>query len=172
MKIKMKMNNIYIIILLILIVIVSLSFTINKNKEGFYTSDNITSATTKLNEVLSNNLEQLKTVISDLTNQKYQISVNEVINVLNVEYGPDSKLGLPENLSTDTYLKTQIKNINTLQVNLNNINKKIDSLFETIKIDLIDINSGNTDTYNLLDAINKVSLDIKKTSTALSQIPP
>ncbi len=170
---KNTLNNLnnYFLLFLLLIIIVVLFFSIKTNKEG-YTSDNITTATTKLNEILTNNLEQLKTVINELTNQKYQLSMNDVINTLNAEYGPDSKLNSPENSNTDVYLKQQIKNINYLHTNFNNINKKVDKLFENIKVDIVDITTEKIETYNLLDAINKLSLDIKKTSNALSQIPP
>jgi hypothetical protein len=166
-------KNPYILSFILFIVIVIFYFLMKtmKTKEG-YTTDNISTATSKLNEILTSNLEQLKTVINDLSNQKYQLSMNEVLNTLNAEYGPDSKLSSPENSSTDAYLKQQIKNINYLQSNFNNINKKIDSVFENVKVDMVDIVTEKIESYNLIDAINKISLDIKKTSNSLSQIPP
>jgi hypothetical protein len=143
----------------------------NIKKEGFYTSDNITNASTKLNEILTGSLDQLKTITTDLTNQKYQLSINDVINSLNSEYGPDSKITTPENVLADTYLKSQLKKLSILQTNINNINKNIDTLFDGVRIELVDLDTGAAETYSLLASINKLSDDIKKTSTALSQIP-
>jgi hypothetical protein len=168
----MKKSKINYYLILFLIFIIFIFLFLNINKEGFYTSDNITSASTKLNDTLSNNLEQLKTVISDINNQKYQLSISEVVNILNSEYGPDTKLNLPENEVTNNYIKQQIKIINNIQYNLNEINKIIDHLFEYSKINIKEVDSDITTSYSLLDAINKISKDVKNASNALSQIPP
>jgi hypothetical protein len=168
---KYKFNKSYFFIFLFIIIIVTLFFYVKTNKEG-YTSDNITTASGKLNEILTDNLEQLKTVINDINTQKYQLSMSEVINALNNEYSSDNKLNLPENAVTDNYLKKQIKDINYLQSNMTNINKRIDSLFESIKVDMVDLSTERIETYDLLEALNKISLDIKKASNSLSQIPP
>ncbi len=166
-----KGNNKLLLYSLIFIILVLLFLSFRMNQEGFYTSDNITNATSKLNEILNSNLEPLKTILTDLTNQKYQLSINDVVNILNNEYSTDSKITSPENVMADTYLKNQLKNLTVLQTNINNINNKINTLFDTVKIEIVNLDSGSTETYSLLAAINKLSDDIKKMSSSLSQIP-
>ena len=166
----MKKNNNFLYFLL-LIILTALAYSFYINREGFYTSDNINNATTSLNDLLTGNLEQLKTIISDLSNQKYKLSISGVINTLNEEYTPDSKINTPELYSANSYLKNELNNLAILQKNINNINKKIDSLFEGTKIEITDMNTQVNETYGLTEALNKLSLDIKKITTSLSQIP-
>jgi predicted PurR-regulated permease PerM len=166
-----KRNNKLLLYFLFFIILLVLFFLFRKKKEGFYTSDNITISITKLNEILNDNLEQLKIILTDLTNQKYQLSINEVINNLNNEYSKDSKITNPENVMADIYVKNQLKNLTILQTNINNINNSINTLFNTVKIENVNLDTGVTETYSLLAAINKLSDDIKKISSSLSQIP-
>lgn len=165
----MKKNNfLYFLIILILLV---LFYSIYFNREGFYTSDNITNSVNTLNELLSGNLEQLKTTVNDLMNQKYKLSISEIINMLNSEYGENSKLNEPEYSTTNSYLKNEINNITIIQQNINNINNKIDKIFEGVRVEIVNIDTQENETYSLSEALNKLSLDIKKTSNSLSQIP-
>lgn len=163
-------KNIFLYFLLILILL-ALMYSLYFNREGFYSSDNITNAVTSLNDLLSGNLEQLKSTVNDLINQKYKLSISEIINILNGEYGENSKLNDPEYSTTNSYLKNQINNVTILQKNINNINNKIDNIFEGTRVELINIDTQINETYSLPEALNKLSLDIKKVSDSLSQIP-
>jgi hypothetical protein len=162
---KDKTNIVLFLVLFIFIIIIS-SFVFNRNFEGFYSNNSITSAKGTLNDLISTQLNSISTSLKDISTNKYNLDITSAIGNLGEEMKGSSG-------NAQAYISKKKIELSNLQKNMNNINKILSLIPSNITVEQIVLldDSKSLKRYNILDAIDALNTQLKTMVNDLSEIP-
>jgi hypothetical protein len=160
----MRKENIY--MFLVVILLLSIVSGILFNREGFYSNNSTSSAKASINDLLSNQLTTATTTLNDMSSNKYNLDITSVISNLNEEMKNSSNV-------TRNFIKTKKDELSSIQKNMNRINEQFTKFSTGTTVEqLISPSDPNSlKKIPIIDAIDRINSALRRISNELSEIP-
>jgi hypothetical protein len=138
-------------------------------REG-YTDSYINSTIESITEVKGNigkNLNNIKDLTG--TNTGTSVTIDLMSSLEQIQTGITSYKDM--NAVTLTAINNEKNNLVAIQNNIVNIRKKLKEVLESVNVSIIPLNSRNQTTLSLVEAMNRITVDLNTVSANLNKIP-
>ena len=138
-------------------------------REGY--TDSYINSTIESITVVKGNIGKNLINIKDLTgtNTGTSATIDLMSSLEQIQTGITSYKDM--NAVTLTAINNEKNNLVAIQNNIVNVRKKLKEVLESVNVSIIPLNSSNQTTLSLVEAMNRITVDLNTVSANLNKIP-